>query len=41
MRFDTHNIVFIYDECVSECCRRKEIRLVLEKWPTQDLLTRL
>jgi hypothetical protein len=41
MRFNTHNIVFINDACVSECCRRKEIQLVLEKWPTRDLLTRL
>jgi hypothetical protein len=41
MRFNTQNMVFVNDTCVSEFCRRKEIQPVLEKWPTQDLLTRL
>jgi hypothetical protein len=41
MRFNIHNTVFINVACVSECCRLKEIQAVLEKWLTQDLLTRL
>jgi len=41
MRFNSHNMVFINSACAYDCCRRKEIQPVLEKWPTQDLLTRL
>jgi hypothetical protein len=41
MRFNSNNMVFINGACLSDCCRRKEIQPVLEKWHIQDLLTSL